>query len=65
MTLPEYYRLCRYWRAHPPLHLMVAAYLGIKPAVSRKTATADSGWDIAALIRMAPNGLVRADQLKM
>lgn len=23
-----------YWRDHPPLHLMVAAYLGIKPSPS-------------------------------
>lgn len=30
-TLPRYQALWRYWRHHPPVHLMVAAYLGIKP----------------------------------
>ncbi|WP_148293732.1 hypothetical protein [Azospirillum sp. B4] len=30
-TLPRYHALWRYWRRHPPVHLMVAAYLGIKP----------------------------------
>jgi hypothetical protein len=59
MTLPEYHRLCRYWHQHPPMHLMVAGYLGIKPPAPRY----EKGWDIASLIRMAPNGFVRADQL--
>lgn len=31
LTLPRYEALCRYWESHPPVHLMVAAYLGIKP----------------------------------
>ncbi|MDE1145640.1 MAG: hypothetical protein PW843_03335 [Azospirillaceae bacterium] len=30
-TLPRYRALWRYWRRHPPVHLMMAAYLGIKP----------------------------------
>lgn len=25
-----------YWRSHPPVHLMVAAYLGIKPERKQK-----------------------------
>jgi hypothetical protein len=62
MTLPEYYRLCRYWQGHPPVHLMVAGYLGIKPAPS-PAAMGGDGWDIAALVRMAPGGYLRADQL--
>lgn len=28
LTLMEYSDLRRYWADHPPLHLMVAAYLG-------------------------------------
>ena len=28
--LSHYNRLCAYWSRHPPVHLMVAAYLGIK-----------------------------------
>ncbi|MBB6251712.1 hypothetical protein [Nitrospirillum iridis] len=30
-TLPRYQALWRYWRHHPPVHLMVAAYLGLAP----------------------------------
>jgi hypothetical protein len=64
MTLPEYYRLCRYWRSHPPLHLMVAGYLGIKPPAERHASSSEGGWDIATLVSMAPNGLLRADQIR-
>jgi len=31
MGLAEYTAMHRYWSDHPPVHLMVAAYLGIKP----------------------------------
>ena len=31
VTMSQYNRLARYWSNHPPLHVMVAAYLGIKP----------------------------------
>ena len=31
MFLEDYDVLCRYWIEHPPLQLMVQAYLGIKP----------------------------------
>ena len=31
MTLPRLYALNEYWVDHPPVHIMVAAYLGIKP----------------------------------
>ena len=31
MFLEDYEVLCRYWIEHPPLQLMVQAYLGIKP----------------------------------
>jgi hypothetical protein len=31
MGLREYAAMWRHWRDHPPLPLMVAAYLGIKP----------------------------------
>lgn len=29
MTLLDYEELCGYWADHPPVHLSVAAYLGI------------------------------------
>lgn len=32
--------MTRYWESHPPLHLMVAAYLGIKPKAAPKDAAA-------------------------
>lgn len=30
MTLLRYAQLQRYWRQHPPVHILVAAYLGYK-----------------------------------
>ena len=30
MTIPRMTDLSCYWKAHPPLHLMVQSYLGIK-----------------------------------
>jgi hypothetical protein len=31
MTWGEVFMLQEYWKEHPPVHLLVAAYLGIKP----------------------------------
>lgn len=31
MGLTEYYAMSREWASRPPVHLMVAAYLGIEP----------------------------------
>jgi hypothetical protein len=31
MTLPRLYALRRYWTRHPPVHLLVAAFVGYKP----------------------------------
>lgn len=33
-TVPRYRALWRYWADHPPVPLMIAAYLGIKPTPS-------------------------------
>ena len=30
LTLPRVYALMEYWRKHPPTHILVAAYLGVK-----------------------------------
>lgn len=30
MTLPRFNRLCAYWAEHPPLHLLIAAALGVR-----------------------------------
>jgi hypothetical protein len=29
--MPEVMRLCNYWREHPPLHILLAAWLGYDP----------------------------------
>ena len=34
MDLIRFAAMSRYWDRHPPLHLMVQSYLGIKPVVS-------------------------------
>ncbi len=42
LTLPRLAALNRYWADHPPVHLMIAAYLGIKPgSEKRRMATFD------------------------
>jgi hypothetical protein len=63
MPFPDYLRLARYWRRQPPVHLMVAAYLGVK--APRETG-AKPQFDFGALMRAnknAPGGFIRADQL--
>jgi hypothetical protein len=42
MTLLEVEELTRYWIDHPPLHLMVAAYLGLGRDKGRRTASGPS-----------------------
>lgn len=38
MTLPRLYAMNDYWKSHPPIHAMIAAYFGIKrqPKISEK-----------------------------
>ena len=31
MTMAEFLELSAYWRDHPPTHLLMAAWLGVKP----------------------------------
>lgn len=40
MTLPEAAEIFRYWQAHPPAHLLIAAVFGVKakPAASSSAA---------------------------
>ena len=49
MTLPRVYALNEYWHAHPPVHLMIAAYLGIKPDAPSRLG-GKKGADMADLI---------------
>lgn len=32
MTLPRLYSLTQYWRDNPPLHILIGAFLGVKPS---------------------------------
>lgn len=32
MTLPRLYQMGQYWRDHPPLHILVGAFFGVKSA---------------------------------
>jgi hypothetical protein len=52
MTLTQVKELLDYWHAHPPLHLLLAATLGIH----EKRAADD---DFAALMALAPDGVLR------
>jgi len=33
MTLPRLSVLSTYWQSHPPVHISVAAFIGIKPVL--------------------------------
>lgn len=50
MGLVEYAAMWRHWADHPPVHLMVAPWLGIKPR-ARRGAAGKAG-DMAALVAM-------------
>ncbi|MFK7088685.1 hypothetical protein AAFM71_07695 [Chromobacterium violaceum] len=50
--LPRLEAMNTYWRNHPPLHLMVAAYLGIKPETPA-TPTDDQP-DLATVLAQFP-----------
>ena len=52
MTLPQVQELLDYWRVHPPLHLLIAAALGVE---EKRRAE-----DFAALAALAPNGILAA-----
>jgi hypothetical protein len=52
MTLPQVTELLAYWRKHPPMHLLLAASLGIH----EKHAAHE---DFAALMALAPDGVLR------
>jgi hypothetical protein len=43
MTLIDYAELCDYWADHPPVHLLAAAYLGVRGSSSRASAGASRG----------------------
>lgn len=51
LTLPRLRALSRYWSQHPPVHLLVAAYLGYKPdPADQPEAAAGDGGDASTPI---------------
>jgi hypothetical protein len=54
MTLFDLEELTHYWINHPPLHLMMAAYLGIRRERPRRAASSD----MQAKIGLGPHGNV-------
>lgn len=59
-------RLYRYWTAHPPVHELVAAFMGVKargeppPLAAAAGAAADDPSGIGAMILRFPDGQVKA-----
>ena len=36
MTLPRLYAFTKYWADHPPTHLLLGAFFGVKPASKKE-----------------------------
>jgi hypothetical protein len=53
LTLPQLRELFTYWAAHPPLHELAAAYLGLGRRASDKPA------ELGALLALAPDCVLR------
>ncbi|WP_331315786.1 hypothetical protein [Methylobacterium mesophilicum] len=59
-------RLYRYWSAQPPVHELVAAFMGVKaqaappPLAATAGAAADDPSGIGAMILRFPDGQVKA-----
>ena len=51
MDMCDFDMLAEYWSFHPPVHLMVAGYLGIKPKKPSRDVDAD---DLAQWLASAP-----------
>jgi len=59
MTIPRMNDLATYWKAHPPLHLMVQSYLGIKgEAKPVEPSSADREEQLGQLISMFQGGAI-------
>ncbi len=59
-------RLYRYWAAHPPVHELVAVFMGVRgqaelpPSAATAGAETDDPSGIGAMILRFPDGLVKA-----
>jgi len=58
MTLPQFAELCAYWVDHPPVHELLAGYLGYKRRA------AESPAELSALLALAPGGVLKAAGLR-
>jgi len=60
LTIPRLKALMRYWAKHPPVHILVAAYMGYKPGDQPSQAASA---DLDAMVSEAPSikGLPRLD----
>lgn len=53
MTIPQLEDLMRYWKSHPPLHLMVQSFLGIEGKdAAVEEAQKPTEQDLQALVSM-------------
>jgi hypothetical protein len=52
LTLPRVKALQRYWRDHPPVHLMIAGYLGYKPPGKPAAVPESQGNGLAELMAL-------------
>ncbi len=57
MDLADYDEIADYWKDYPPIHRMIAHYMGIKP--KKKEAQKPEGDDLAELFNMFPGGAIR------
>jgi hypothetical protein len=54
---PEAMDLLDYWAAHPPVHVLVAGFMGLKPKKKlKKTAQPEQPQDVQSLVNLL-NGL--------
>ncbi len=61
MTIWDVERIFAYWRSAPPIHELVAAYLGYKPPPEpvKVASSADDPSGIGSLIMRFPDGAVK------
>lgn len=62
MGLREYAAMWRHWSDHPPLQMMVAAYLGIKPKDAPAADQEAALGEVMAMFGIAPgstDGVIR------
>ena len=55
MTIPQLNAIDSYWQRHPPIHILIPAYMGFKPEESTKEGEVKGDLDsLAGLFGSAP-----------